>query len=270
MLKNKVILITGSTQGLGKEIAKGCLSAGCGGLIITGRECERELGIKLEGELSTKYSKNIKWIACELSNEDECRNLFKSGLTEFGHIDCLVNSAAVNPRATLANTTVNMFTSIFRVNLLAPFILTQELTSHLLSRKAGGGIVNISSVQAHGGAPFSMAYSSLKSALVTMTKNNGKELARNGIRINAVLPGWMPTENENALQLSLGAGRDWIVHADAASPTGKLLRPEQCANAVVFFLSDMSAPATGVIHDLHPEMITGCLPAGIGDLNSKL
>eukprot|EP01063_Lacrimia_lanifica_P016784 TRINITY_DN23364_c0_g1_i1.p1 TRINITY_DN23364_c0_g1~~TRINITY_DN23364_c0_g1_i1.p1 ORF type:complete len:277 (+),score=59.38 TRINITY_DN23364_c0_g1_i1:37-867(+) len=268
-LDGKVVLVTGSCQGLGAAIAAACAAAGARGVIVTGLPREQAKGERVAQALRVG-----KFHAADLESEQDLRALVAWGAAEFGQIDCLVNCGAINPRATLLTTTADMYHKLFRTNLLSAFVLTQEFAKHRLAartgRRPGGAVLNVSSVQASGGAPFSMAYSSLKGALLVQTKNNAKELAKHSIRCNAVLPGWMPTDNERQLQMALGAPADWLERADATAPLGRLLRAEDVAHAAVFFLSDASSMATGVCMELHPEQVTGTLADGVGVGDSKL
>ena len=257
-----VALVTGSCQGLGKAIAERLGEAGAT-VVVTGLAEEAARGEEVARRAGGVF------LTADLSVEEECRSLVRRAVERCGRVDLLVNCAAVNPRATLLETTSELYKTIFRVNLLAPFLLTQEFVSAYLGRdpslQRGASIVNVASVQAHGGAPFSMAYASLKAALVAQTKNNAQELASLQIRCNSVLPGWMPTEAEHVLQTDLGAPRNWVAQADAGAPMGRLLRPRECADAVLYLLSDAARMTTGTAMEIHPEMVVGCLPPGTGN-----
>ena len=258
-LKGKNVLITGSCQGLGESIARECHAQGAR-VVITGLPAEAPLGREVAKSLDTTF------IAADLEKEADCRELIKQAVAALGHLDSLVNSAAYNPRANLFTTTTDLYTRIFKINLLAPFVLTQDFVKSRLSKKLTGGcVINIGSVQAHCGAPFSMAYASLKGGLVVQTKNNAKELRVHRVRVNCILPGWMPTDGEIALQRSLGAPSGWVSKADGGAPMGRLLRPHECASYVAFLLSDAACMTTGTVVELHPEMISGSLPETLGE-----
>jgi NAD(P)-dependent dehydrogenase (short-subunit alcohol dehydrogenase family) len=173
----------------------------------------------------------------------------------------LVNAAATTTRGNLHTETIEGFDRHFAVNTRAPFVLTQAFakaleahnnqnTSHPPLR---GSVVNIASCASYGGAPFVMAYSASKAALVCLTKNNAHELVKFGIRVNAVNMGWCYTDNEDALQTSQ-TDSQWIERADASVPLGRILRPRDVAVTVAFLLSEISSPMmNGTVIELHPE-----------------
>lgn len=101
-----------------------------------------------------------------------------------------------------------------------------------------------------------------KAALVALTKNNAAELGQHGIRVNAVNMGWTATDNEDVLQRA-ESGDDWLANADKTSALGRICRPSDIAQGVLFLLSD-AAFTTGSVMQLHPEFIVGMLGGGIG------
>ena len=133
------------------------------------------------------------------------------------------------------------------------FLLTQALARHLKQRRARGAVVNIGSCAAHGGAPFILAYSCSKAALACFTKNTAAELRPHGIRVNQVNMGWCYTEAEDRGQRQ--TNENWLAEADAASPSGRILRPEDTAASVLHLLSEASAMVTGAILDISPDML---------------
>eukprot|EP01012_Entosiphon_sulcatum_P027683 TRINITY_DN3338_c0_g1_i1.p1 TRINITY_DN3338_c0_g1~~TRINITY_DN3338_c0_g1_i1.p1 ORF type:complete len:283 (-),score=46.75 TRINITY_DN3338_c0_g1_i1:129-956(-) len=264
-LKGKVIVITGATQGQGADIAELCAQAGALGVVLAGRNPDR--GEKVRATLATAFPQTkFVFVVTDVSKEEDCRLLISRTEQEFSRVDGLVNCAAYNPRAYLDETTAPMFDLIYQTNLRGPFILTQEFVRVVRKHGVkGSSIVNIASVQANGGAPFSMAYATSKAALVALTKNNAQELRKDRIRVNCVNMGWTLTDNEDQLQKDWGdVGEKWADVADAAHPFGRLLRPRDVSKVVVFLLSDLSAMMTGSIVPIHPEVIDGCLPAGVG------
>ena len=108
-----------------------------------------------------------------------------------------------------------------------------------------------------GGAPFILAYSCSKAALACFTKNTAAELRPHGIRVNQVNMGWCYTEAEDRGQRQ--TNENWLAEADAASPSGRILRPEDTAASVLHLLSEASAMVTGAILDISPDMLPGIM-----------
>jgi NAD(P)-dependent dehydrogenase (short-subunit alcohol dehydrogenase family) len=181
----------------------------------------------------------------------------QEAMQNIGQITGVVNAAATTARGNLETTTAVEFDAQMAINVRAPFLITQGAARVM---PPGSSIVNICSVAAHGGAPFVMAYSVSKAALVTLTRNNAAELAPRQIRVNAVNMGWTFTDNEDKIQLQEhSAGKNWVQEADASVPLGRILRPTDVATTVCFLLSDASRMMTGSIVDLHPEYAHGML-----------
>ena len=113
----------------------------------------------------------------------------------------------------------------------------------------GGSIVNIITMASHGGEPVLTAYASSKGALATLTKNAGYQLQPDRIRVNGLNIGWTATEGEDATQRGTGQPADWREAADAASPLGRLLVPDDIAPMVTYLLSDSARMVTGAVID---------------------
>ncbi len=175
-----------------------------------------------------------------------------------GTVDLLVNSAAACfPRGDLETTTPELWDTMMHTNVKAPFLLTQAFARHVKARRARGAVVNIGSCAAHGGAPFILAYSCSKAALACFTKNTAAELRPHGIRVNQVNMGWCYTEAEDRGQSATNP--NWLSEADAASPSGRILRPEDTAASVLHLLSEASAMVAGAILDISPDMLPGIM-----------
>jgi NAD(P)-dependent dehydrogenase (short-subunit alcohol dehydrogenase family) len=281
-IAGRIFVVTGGTQGLGLEIARNLKKLGARGLILVSRN--RQRGAELEAELSTSLSSEddgdeegsccctCRFVYADLGNANDALQVIPQAIQVMKDatvdivpiITGLVNAAATTARGNLLTTSAQEFDDQMSINVRAPMLLTQGLAKHLTEMKAAGSVVNITSCAAHGGAPFIMAYSVSKAALVTLTKNNAAELAPHRIRVNAVNMGWCLTDNEDKIQRAQnknGADNDnsWIQKADAGCPLGRILRPADVAATVCFLLSDCSLMMTGSILDLHPEYPHGLL-----------
>ena len=137
---------------------------------------------------------------------------------------------------------------LYALNMRAPFLMMQGAAT-VMKDNGGGSIVNIGSVNGHGGQSNLPVYSSTKGALMTMTKHAAWALRRDKIRANYLAVGWMYTPAEDALMQSEGSGPEWIDSADKNHPYGRLLRPVDIAKMVVHLLSDDSVMQSGGIID---------------------
>mmetsp|Transcript_1203 Transcript_1203/g.2017 ORF Transcript_1203/g.2017 Transcript_1203/m.2017 type:complete len:294 (-) Transcript_1203:333-1214(-) len=266
-LDGMAVIVTGSTSGLGREIARCCVLAGCRGVAVCGRNATRgaEVVAALQNDGITCHS-GCKAIFCcaDVADPAGCDVIIATAIKAFGTVDGLVNSAAVCfPRGSLADTSLEAWETMLRTNLTAPFLLTQAVTRHMKEHQVRGSIVNIASIAAHGGAPFILAYSVSKAGLIALTKNNAAELRASGIRVNAINMGWCLTDAEDAGQRA-EKGENWLEEADASAPVGRLLRPMDTAASVLHLLSPAATMITGSVLDVAPEFIVGMLPGGVG------
>ena len=259
-LVGKVVIVTGGTSGLGRCIAIKCAAAGARGVLVTGRDAAR--GAEVCDKINREWGETgneAAFVAVDLADgEAAAKKIMDAAVREFGTVDLLVNSAAACfPRGDLETTTPELWDTMMDTNLKAPFLLTQALARHLKARRARGAVVNIGSCAAHGGAPFILAYSCSKAALACFTKNTAAELRPHGIRVNQVNMGWCYTEAEDRGQRQ--TNENWLAEADAASPSGRILRPEDTAASVLHLLSEASAMVTGAILDISPDMLPGIM-----------
>jgi NAD(P)-dependent dehydrogenase (short-subunit alcohol dehydrogenase family) len=168
-----------------------------------------------------------------------------------------VNNAAVTTRSTLESTDAATFDRIIAINLRAPLLLVRAAVSHFRAQ-GGGVVVNIGSVNALAGEPNLLAYSASKGGLMTATRNLANALATEKIRVNQLNLGWVTTPNEIALKIREGLPVGWETQVPAAyAPTGRLLTPEEVARHVLFWLSDASAPANGVVYEVEQYSMIG-------------
>jgi NAD(P)-dependent dehydrogenase (short-subunit alcohol dehydrogenase family) len=257
----RVFVITGGTQGLGKEIARLLKAQGAAGLVLASRT--QQNGEEACSELNGDGCKCV-WVQTDLSKAEDASSVIPKAaqvMKDVAPISGVVNAAATTARGNLFTTTADDFDSQMNINVRAPFLVTQAAAKNMIeSSVQGASIVNIASCAAHGGAPFIMAYSAAKAALVVLTKNNAAELAPHKIRVNAINMGWTVTDNESKIQeVEHVEGANWLQSADAGVPLGRILRPTDVATTVVFLLSGASAMMTGSILELHPEWPDGLI-----------
>jgi NAD(P)-dependent dehydrogenase (short-subunit alcohol dehydrogenase family) len=256
----KVAVVTGGTQGLGETIARLFAARGAAGLVICGRNAER--GARVASDI-TKAGCRTEFVAADLANVADCRAVVARADAAFGRLDVLVNAAALTDRGTILDTSPELFDSMFAVNVRAPFFLMQDAAKLMRRGKAGGAIVNIQSMSAHGGQSFITAYCASKGALATLTKNVAFSLMPDHIRVNGLNIGWMDTPGETRIQkLYHDAPDDWLRAAEAKQPFGRLIKPEEVARAAAYLASDESGLMTGSVIDFDQQVI------GAGDAPS--
>lgn len=245
-LAGRVVLVTGSSQGVGEGIARAAAEAGAAGICVTGRNAARADAVAASlREAGTRAHA----VAADLADPDACRRLVVEAEAALGPVDALVNAAGLTDRGRIEDTPVELWDLLFAVNARAPFILTQEVVRRLKAARRPGAIVNIITMSSHGGQPFLTAYAASKGALATLTRNTAHALRRDRIRVNGINLGWTDTPGEHAIQARDGNPPDWLQGAEAAQPFGRLIRPRDVAGLAVYLLSDAAEMMTGALID---------------------
>ena len=221
--KDKIIIVTGSTQGSGAETAKLFASRGAKGITICGRNQEK--GIKVKKEIEAIGSKCI-YIKADLANIEDCRKIVSETDKEFGTVNSFVNVAACTERGTILSTTQDNYEKMFNVNTRAPFFMMQDSIKIMIRDKVKGTIAHVLSVAAYSGMPFITAYSASKAALGIMIKNVANSVSGHQIRVNGVNLGWTDTPAEDVVQKKFhNAKDDWLKKTEEKVPFKRLKKP---------------------------------------------
>ncbi len=253
-LKEKVIIITGSTTGIGKAIAIRCVAEGAK-VVIHG--LEETWGKEVVAQLGNK---NAALHIEDLATEGTPQRLVDKAIQHFGKLDAIVNNAAIVASSDIHTTDEKFLRHILEVNTIAAFALIRAALPFLT--KQHGNVLNIGSVNAYSGEPNLLAYSISKGALMTMTRNLGDTLHReNAVRVNQINPGWVLTETERERKKSHGLAEDWYKELPKVyAPAGRILSPEEIAAAAVYWLSDECGPVSGQVVDLEQYPFIGRNP----------
>ncbi len=253
-MNGRILLATGGAQGVGLATAVEAMRSGAEGVLLTDRNAAA-------GEAAAAQIRaggcRAEFFPADLGDPSSPALIVGACIQHFGRIDALLNAAGLTDRGSVAGASVELWDRLFAVNVRAPFFLMQAVINHLRTRKAPGSIVNILSMNAHGGSPELAVYSSSKGALLTATKNAAQSHRFDRIRINGINMGWADTPAERHMQSTvLGGGERWLARAGDAMPFGRLLSPDDVARLAVFLLSDASVPMTGALVD-QEQFVTG-------------
>jgi NAD(P)-dependent dehydrogenase (short-subunit alcohol dehydrogenase family) len=253
-LKDKVIIVTGSTTGIGKAIAIRCVAEGAR-VVVHGLEKDwgREV-VKGLGE-----DKAVLHIG-DLAEEGAADRLTELAVKTYGRLDAVVNNAAIVASSDIHSTDRSFLQRLLDVNTIAPLMLIRSSLPHLTTQR--GAVLNIGSVNAYSGEPNLLAYSITKGALMAMTRNLGDTLHREyGVRVNQINPGWVLTETEMERKKNHGLAEDWYKDLPPVyAPAGRILWPKEIAVAAVYWLSDDCGPISGQVVDLEQYPFIGRNP----------
>ena len=234
-LTGKLALITGGGSGIGFDIARCMVEAG-GRVVITGRREEplRE-AVAMLGE-QAHYRVN------DVTARESLNDLVEHIETTIGPIDILVNNAGINMKKPALEVTDEDFDRIVHTNLNSVFSLTRACASRMMDRKSGS-ILMISSMAAYYGIDRVVAYAASKSAVEGMVKVLASEFSGNGVRVNAIAPGFIETAMSKT---AMGGDPDRFARAMRRTPMGKFGQPADIGWAAVFLSSDAAKYITGV------------------------
>ncbi|HLX91506.1 MAG TPA: SDR family NAD(P)-dependent oxidoreductase [Puia sp.] len=253
-LNQKVIIVTGSTTGIGKAIARRCVAEGAS-VIIHGLEEDWGRDVLAElGEVKAAL------LIADLGEGSTPERLVNLAIDRFGRLDAVVNNAAIVASSNIHTTDKKFIERLLNINTVAPLMLIRSALPHLATHH--GCILNIGSVNAYCGEPNLLAYSMSKGALMAMTRNLGDTLHREyGVRVNQINPGWVLTETEMTRKREHGLNDNWYKDIPPVyAPSGRILLPAEIATAAVYWLGDESGPVSGQVMDIEQYPFIGRNP----------
>ena len=251
-LKDKVIIITGATSGIGKAIAIRAVKEGAKVLV---HGIDQSEGQKVVDQLGNSAALCI----ADLAQDSAPKKIADAAIAAFGKIDGLVNNAAIIERNNLLQLTPEAFAKTITVNLQSALFLIQACYEHL--KKSKGAVLNIGSINAYSGESSLLAYSIGKAGLQTMTRNLANAHGVDQVRFNLINPGWILTQREYVDQIKKGMPDKWPEKLGKENiPFGVMSTPEQLAAACIYWLGDESRPFTGSVVELEQFSIIGRNP----------
>jgi NAD(P)-dependent dehydrogenase (short-subunit alcohol dehydrogenase family) len=254
-LHDKVIIVTGSTSGIGRAIAERAVAEGAKVLI---HGLDRPGGEKVVAALGGNTALQID----DLIDPASAPRTVAAAVSAFGRVDAVVNNAAIVPRSTLLSTSAEAFDRAMAINVRAPLLLIQAAFAQL--KENHGCVLNIGSVNALSGEATLLDYSISKGALQTLSRNLANAHAMDGVRFNHFNVGWVLSEREYAMQVAEGQPADWPDRIPKAfAPSGRIMKPEEIAAAAVYWLGDESRPMNGAVVDLEQFCIHGRNPVKV-------
>ncbi len=237
-LTGRVALVTGSSRGIGLALARALGAAGAT-IVLNARTLERleraREELKTEGLMAHA-------VAADVTDPRSVERLVGVVEQEIGPIEILVNNAGSQHRAPFLEFPIGAFQELIDVNLVAPFLMSQTVGTHM-ARRRHGKIVNIGSVQSLLGRPTIVPYATTKGGLKLMTRGLCAELAPLGVQVNAIAPGYFETE----LTKELVDDPDFTAWVRSRTPAGRWGSVDELAGAIVFLASDASSFVNGQI-----------------------
>lgn len=250
-LKGKTALVTGASYGLGVTFAETLAGAGAN-VVLAARSADKlaELAERL-----TAAGHQAIGLKCDVGNPDDVAATVASGWQRFGRIDILVNNAGVVAEAAIVPEKIphELFEQTMRTNVLGTWYCCREIASRQLADGKGGSIINIASVAGMAGVrDFPTAYQTSKAAVINLTRNLACSWADRGIRVNAIAPGWFPSEMTGPV-FGIEAFHRWVTEA---APQGRIGNPKELVGPLLLLASEAGSFMTG-----HTLVVDGGLAA---------
>jgi NAD(P)-dependent dehydrogenase (short-subunit alcohol dehydrogenase family) len=250
----KSAIVTGASYGLGVTMAETLAGAGAN-VVLAARSKDKldALARRLEDGGAGTAS-----IVCDVADPDSVRQMVAEAWERFGRIDILVNNAGVSADAGIMpeKDPDDLFDLTMRINVHGTFYCCRELAQRMLADGEGGSIINIASIAGLGGQEnFPPAYQASKAAVVNLTRNLGLSWANRGVRVNAIAPGWFPSE----MTSGWFAVPEFLARFERQSPMRRIGDPSELAGPLLFLASDASSFMTGQV-----IAVDGGLSASVG------
>ncbi|MFH8492413.1 SDR family NAD(P)-dependent oxidoreductase [Streptomyces longisporoflavus] len=240
----RVAVVTGARQGIGRHIAEVLADRGWQ-LALIDREFPKETLDAINAvDLQTPPAERAIGIVADVSDEDVVEQAKDQILRHFGRVDALVNNAGIGMIAAAEATPADQWRRVLDVNLTGPFLLSRAFGTAMLDSGTPGAIVNVASIAALGGIPDRSAYNASKHGLLGLTRTLAVEWGARGVRVNAVCPGFVKTEMDQA---DLASGAYTMADIVDRVPLARFAEPDDVAEAVAYLAdTNHSAYVNGI------------------------
>lgn len=242
---NKVVLITGASRGIGKQIALTMAKEGYDIVLNCRNENEEVLEVKSQIE---GLGASCLIVQGNVANQSDCERFVKEAIEKFGKIDVLVNNAGITKDMLLARMKEEDFKQVIDVNLMGTFHVTKQVVPYMMKAR-NGRIINISSVVGISGNAGQSNYAASKAGIIGFTKSLAKELAARNILVNAVAPGFIQTDMTGVLKEEIKEEIAKMI------PLKKMGTAQDVANVVKFLASEDSSYMTGQVLQVDGGML---------------
>jgi NAD(P)-dependent dehydrogenase (short-subunit alcohol dehydrogenase family) len=239
-LAGKVAVVTGGGRGIGKAITK-CLAEAGASVVIASRKMENL--VATAAEFATLPGRVVP-IACHVGRPDQLENLVRATEARLGPIDVLVNNSATNiGQGPALDVTDEMLDKMIEINVKSALRLVRLVVPKMIERKAGGSVINVSSIAGLQPQPGSLLYSFTKAGLIMMTRSWAREFGPHGVRVNAIAPGLIQTDFSEFYWKDPA----YRAHVEATQPIPRVGRPDEIGHAALYLASDESSYVTGQV-----------------------
>lgn len=236
-LEGKVAIVTGARTGLGQGIAVGLAKAGAD-IVGVGDKPMEETKAMVES-----IGRKFLYIKADLIKQDKINNIVQKTLDAFGKIDILVNNAGIIRRQDFLEFSDENWDDVININLKSVFQLSKVVANQFVKQGYGGKIINIASMLSFQGGIRVASYTASKSAIAGLTKLMANELAKYNINVNAIAPGYMATNNTEALRNDERRNKEILDRI----PAGRWGTPNDLEGAAIFLASEASNYVHGII-----------------------
>lgn len=238
MLEGKVAIVTGGSRGIGRCIAEELAAQGA--KVVVNYNSNAEAANEVVAAIEDKGGEGLA-VQADVADFEAAQRLVQAAVDKFGGVDILVNNAGTTRDTLLMTMKEEQWDTVLDINLKSVFNCCKAVARPMIRGKKGGRIINITSVSGLVGLPGQTNYSASKAGMIGFTKAFAKEVGSRGITVNAIAPGFIPTD------LTADLPADLVKWATENTPLGRMGKPEEVAYVVTFLASDNASYITGEV-----------------------